>query len=168
MSDLSKDPPIQENRAAEPAHAPAKVMLFTMLLLIATFTLTSAMLLFYAFDRTKSDTGNRAFNLASLMDKEKAAYADQFKKPAPETGQDEPGGIKERFSGSAEKVKWPKLELMGFGHSNTGAGGFAIINGKQLLPNQYLGKVKLIEVRNHDVVVECMGERKNLSVRVQD
>jgi hypothetical protein len=60
---------------------------------------------------------------------------------------------------------WPRLKLAGFGKSEDESGNFDIINGKKVHPVQNIaGRVKLIEIRDHDVLVEFKGESRILTI----
>ena len=64
-----------------------------------------------------------------------------------------------------KKVRWPKLKLTAFGKSSDGQSGFAKINGQYVLPGGLIGgKVRLVEIRPHDVVVEYQGETRSLTI----
>ena len=114
------------------------------------------------------------FSLASiknLFTSNKATTTNAVtEKPAAKTVEKEPssGGFK-LFGDRPAKVNWPKLKLTGFGTSADGSGGFAIINNTQVHPGQLINdKVKLVEVREHDVIVEYKGEQKSLTVDVRN
>lgn len=183
MSELSNDPPIHDEpfEIEEDAPAAQGTLLVTLLLLIAGFLLSSAMLFHYGFKSLPSD-GKPEFNLAAWKAK-MAATAEQLKKPEAPTQEPaegkpvaagtkekpEAGGINKLFAPHGDRVKWPKLKLTGFGSSTDGKGGFAIINGKQYHPGQMIGdKVMVVEIRSLDVVVEYGGETRTLTVDVQD
>jgi hypothetical protein len=169
VSDLSTIPAIPDNDNAEPGRPSPWAMLATMLLLIAGLLLASATMLYFAWKKG-SGTGS-SFELASLintvMDDASKIQAEEKQPAAGQIKIDRPEEIKPdtlpKTSGTS-KVKWPRLKLTGFGSSSDGEGGFAIINGNQIFLNQYIGKVRLLEVRAHDVVVECQGEQKTLTV----
>lgn len=60
---------------------------------------------------------------------------------------------------------WPRLKLAGFGKSEEKSGDFAIINGKKVhLEQTIAGKVRLVEIRDHDVIVEFNGEKRILTI----
>ena len=63
-------------------------------------------------------------------------------------------------------MKWPKLKLEGFGKSADGEGGFAIINGKQILVGGSIGDVKVLQIKTHGVLVELENEQRVLSVEL--
>lgn len=187
MSELSNEPSIPEEplELGEEQAASQGTMLVTMLLLIAGFLLSSAMLLHYGFKAAPSEDGRPGFDLAAFKAK-KQAFTEQLKKaekPEPaearqttetqvataEEKKPEPSGGIKLFGSKGDKVRWPKLKLTGFGSSSEGSGGFAIINDKQYHPGQVIdGKAKVVEIRSQDVVVEYMGETRTLTVNVQD
>lgn len=150
-------------------------MLFTMLLLIAGFCMASAMLAYQIIEQKKQDAEPN-LSLSALTEKGKSLWS---RLPAlPDTKKEgtvlekEPtpiDSLKNIVAGSGgDNVRWPRLKLTGYGKSIRGTEDFAIINGDKVHPGEYVGKVKLVEVRDHDVVVEYMGERKLLTVVLQD
>lgn len=180
MSDLSNNPPLPDDDISIEEKSSPWTMPITMLLLIAGFLLASALMLNHTFN-SKGEDGEKGFNLTALTEKGKA-FASEFKKrpEAEEKAEVEvkaeipaekkpEGGITSIFKSREDKVRWPKLKLTGFGSSADGEGGFAIINGKQVLLGELINeKIKLVEIRTHDVVVEYQGERKTLSVDAQN
>jgi hypothetical protein len=177
VSELSKEPPIPDEPIESEGPAARGIMLVTMLLLIAGFLMTGIMLFHYGYKAKHPDTPFPALPLASLKEKGKA-YAAKLKPPekaeavaeAEQPAETKPAdaGLGKLFSGRGDSVRWPKLKLTGFGSSTDGGGGFAIINGDQVHPGQLIdGKVKLVEIRAQDVVVEYMGETQTLTVDVQ-
>ena len=178
VSELSKEPPIPDETADQEAPVARGVMLTTLLLLIAGFLLTGIMLFHYGYKAKYPETPFPMPKLASLKEKGKA-YATKLKppeKPAetveetvpPAEAKPADSGLGKLFAGRGDGVRWPKLKLTGFGSSSEGAGGFAIINGDQVHPGQLIdGKVKLVEIRTQDVVVEYMGETQTLTVDLQ-
>ncbi|VGO20077.1 hypothetical protein [Pontiella sulfatireligans] len=174
MSNLSNEAPISETESPEKRQTSSGVMLVTLLLLIAALLLTSTMMVHYAIQQQDGNGQSIGAQLAGMLDKGKA-YSSQFKGAVQQKSQQEEAKTQTAaskavslFSSSAgKKVKWPRMALAGFGRSTDGDGGFAIINGDQILPGQYAGKVKLVEIRNQGVVVEYMGEQKYLTVDLQ-
>ncbi|MCF7847917.1 MAG: hypothetical protein K9M45_03625 [Kiritimatiellales bacterium] len=75
-------------------------------------------------------------------------------------------GKKNLFNRKKDSVNWPHLSLTGFG--KTGSGGFAIVNGKSVLLNGYIEGAQLIEVREHDVVMEYEGKVKYLTILTKE
>lgn len=148
------------------------VMIITMLLLISGFMLTSVMLLYYAMDGKSEDGQQSAFSLGKLLEKGKtwtaeasaARAEDRNEKEASATDSQE--SVVSKFFGNKDDgpIRWPKLKLTGFGRSADEEGAFAIINGKHVLVNSYLGDVKLLEIRTHGAVVEYRGEQRLLTV----
>jgi hypothetical protein len=150
-------------------------MLITMVLLIAGLLLATVLMVNHV-NKTKADSGEQGLGFSELVAK---ATAMMVREPSPQT--EEPAAaptpqtspldnLKNMVSsaGSSDKVKWPRLKLTGFGTSSDALESFAIINGEQVHPGQMVDKVEVVEVRGHDVVVEYMGERKTLTVDVQD
>lgn len=162
MSNLENLSPAadDEQKSASPG-----VMLTTILLLIGGLLLSSTLLLYNALERKTGE----APKLKTLIEQPKSQVAGPQETEAPVEIEAEATkvDIKKILSvGSAEKeVKWPRLKLTGFGSS--AEGGFAIINGGQVFLHENIGAVKLVEVRAHSVIVECMGERKTLTVGIK-
>lgn len=174
MSDLSNTPELQ-NKIYDDQEAPsASSMLVTMLLLIAGLLLASVLMMNHVA-KTKAESGEAGFGFSELVAKVKA-MADQV--PPPQTAESaeasdpQPSTLESLknmvSSGSSDKVRWPRLKLTGFGTSTDELESFAIINGDHVHPGQIVDKVTVVEVRAHDVVVEYMGERRTLTVNVQD
>lgn len=175
MSDLSNTPELQEEMYdGQEVPAPWS-MLFTMLLLIAGLLLAS-MLMINHISKMKTESGEQALGFSDLIAKAKAVKiqipSQQTVEPAQaHSSQNSPlVDLKKKISstGSSDKVRWPKLKLTGFGTSTDGLESFAIINGEHLHPGQLVGKVTVLKVRTHDVVVEYKGEQKTLTVDVND
>jgi hypothetical protein len=177
LSELSNDPPIQEESVKLEDTTSPWTMLITMVLLIAGFIMASVMMLHYIPKDAAVDSKvkKESINLSSLMEQGKK-YATQLKNPEETEPAEQPqkateseeAKLSKLFSSRGDKVKWPKLKLTGFGTSSEGDGGFAIINGKQIHPGQLIdGKAKLDQIRSNDVVVEYMGETKTLTVDVK-
>jgi len=151
----------EEGAAAE--RTPSGIMLASMLLLIAGFLLTGILFLAHAPKRS-------AHGLARPVAQGRSFF-DALRRPpkaAPAAEDEGPADPKPPPKRPPDKVKWPKLKLTGFGSSTGGTGGFAIINGKQIHPEQTVEGVTLREIRAHDVVVEYMGERRTLTVEARD
>ncbi len=137
------------------------------------------MLVHYAMDGKEGATWNSFFDLAKQFameeGKEFSATAQSANKqsgaetePSASTGSNpSDSSFKKFFSGGGGgdgSVRWPKLKVTGFGTSADAEGGFAIINGKHVLVNTFIGEVKLVEIRTHGAVVEYKGEQKILPV----
>ncbi len=149
-------------------------MLLTILLLIAGFLFASTLLM-HQVVQARSPEDKPIFQLFSLIEKGKsfAARAPARETPSEEIRETQSSpleGIKKIVISqvSSEKVRWPRLRMTGFGKAADGSEGFAIINGELVHPGELAGKVTLVEVRAHDVVVEYKGERKNLTVELKD
>jgi len=190
VSDLNNDTPISDNPVENEEQTSSRVMLTTMLLLIAGFILTGTMMLHYAkpqfpaTDIAAAESGQPTppltFNFASWLDKLKPEARSENRMETAAAGstttnaasveakqKNDVSGIAKLFGGGDE-VRWPKLKLTGFGSSSDGSGGFAIINGDQVHPGELInGKVELIKVRTQDVIVQYMGETKTLTVDLQ-
>ncbi len=175
MSDLSNTPEIQDE-IYDGQEAPSPwTMLITMLLLIAGLLLASVLMMNHA-NKTQAEPGEKGLGFSQLVAKAKAmtvrTLAPQTEEPvAAPTPQPSPlDNLKSMVSsaGSSDKVRWPRLKLTGFGTSTDGLESFAIINGEQMHPGQIVDKVAVVEVRAYDVVVEYKGERKTLTVDVND
>lgn len=171
MSNLSNTPEIQ-NEIYDGREAPSPwTMLITMLLLIAGLLLASVMMMNH-LTKTQAETGEQGLGFSELVEKAKAMTV---RVPPPQTEETEPAespkaspldNLKQIVS--SDKVRWPRLKLTGFGTSADGLESFAIINGDQVHPGQMVGKVKVVEVRTHAVVVEYMGEQKLLTTDFHD
>lgn len=159
-----------ENESSSPL-----IMLFTMLLLIAGFLFSSVLLLqqtYYACN----ENGDRILDVEALSaaiqsmgehtpsDSPREEIAQQQ-----ETSVSPLEGLRQIVEGSSDgNVRWPRLRMTGFGKSSDGTEDFAIINGDLVHPGENAGKVTLVEVRARDVVVEYRGERKTLTVELED
>lgn len=168
MSDTPNDstatPVENENKKQSPW-----VMLTSLLLLIVGLLLTSFMLLYYAWQRT-DHAGFDSIDLTRIL------HHNTPKTAAHETPASEPttaavdlpaagNHVNANLPASGnEKVKWPKIKLSGFGTSSDGSGGFAIINGEQVLQGGSVGKITLLEVHAHAVILEYMGEQKSMTM----
>lgn len=173
MTEISTLPPVPEN---DNSPSSPWVMLITMLLLISGLILSSAMLLYYAVGGKVDATGNPVHDVArpveeggelssAQADSRQDAFEDPSSASSPFSLSDY---LNKRFiSGEDDDgtVHWPKLKVTGFGKSTDTEAGFAIINGKHVLVNTYIGEVKLVEIRTHGAVVEYKGEQKVLTVK---
>lgn len=193
MSDLSEDA-LNPEETIEPSPPSSQWPMFiTITLLIAALSLTGVMLLHYAEKRVpeegaaeptlavdeKAETSTNqvektGFSFASIKnffssdDKPEAEVA-EADGPTPAAEKEASSGGFKLFGDRGANVRWPKLKLTGFGTSTDGSGGFAIINNNQIHPGQLIeGKAKLVEVREHDVLVEYQGEQKSLTVDVKN
>ena len=172
MSDLSTPPEIQDEIYDGQGAPSPGTMLVTMLLLIAGLLLTSVLMMNY-LNKTKAESGEEGFGFSELLAKAKALTVQV---PPAQTMETEPAqsspleNLKQMVSNtsSSDKVRWPRLKLTGFGTSTDGLESFAIINGEQVHPGQTVGKVNVVEVRAHDVVVEYKGEQKLLTTDFKD
>lgn len=167
MSDLSNGLQIPDDSVAD-KERPTKpaVMLITMVLLISALLLTGAMLLYYSgakkqgladsHNTNESTSGIAAFFKSMTSNATTSAESDEAS-----------SGSFSLFGNGEGNVRWPKLKLTGYGTRPDGSGGFAIINGHQYQVGQMVnGKVTIIEVREHDVLVEYAGETNSLIVDV--
>lgn len=171
MSDLSDTPEIP-NKIYESNEAPSPwTMLVTMLLLIAGLLLASALMMNH-LSKATAESGEMKFGFSELLEKAKALTAQVTPPQTEETvsTQSSPSSPLDSLKQivSSDKVRWPRLKLTGFGTSADGLESFAIINGDQVHPGQMIGKVNVVEVRTHAVVVEYMGEQKLLTTDFQD
>lgn len=176
MTDLSNTPEIEDKVYDGQGGTPSPwTMLFTMLLLIAGLLLASALMMNHMY-KTNAESGEKGLDFSELVAKAKAMTdrapppesVEPVAAPAPQTSPLE--SLKKIVSsaGSSDGVRWPRLKLAGFGTSADGLESFAIINGEQVHPGQTVNKVKVVEVRAHDVVVEYMGELKTLAMDAND
>ncbi len=171
MSDLSAIPTLPDNENAEPGHRSPWGVLAAMIVLIVALLSTSATMLYFVWKKGEETAGS-SLHLSSLMEHGKG-YASTLHvaKTPPATAQVEHENLTEPApppkSGRKGNIKWPRLKLTGFGSSSDGTDGFAIINGNQVFLNQSMGKVRLIAVHAHDVVVECQGEQKTLTTEFE-
>ena len=176
MTEISTPPPIPENDDTTPAPASPWVMLITMLLLISGLILSSAMLLHYAMDGKEGEAGNPASGFARLLEERKklsVKVPTAGKQGASENQPSEPtaanpsdSSIMKSFFGGGDDgtVRWPKLEVTGFGQSADAVSSFAIINGKHVLVDTYIGEVRLVEILPQGAVVEYQGEQKVVTI----
>ena len=170
VTDSINPPSVQKSEAETPEEQSPWIMLITLLLLIGGLLLSSAMLLHYGL-QSRGGTAGSNFSLAGLMErgrdfaaKARAQTPEEPAAGAPLEVAPESAGIKKFFPPSNGTLKWPKLKLTGFGKSVDSEGGFAIINGKQILIGNQIGDVTLVKIRTHGVVVELKGEQKTLTV----
>jgi hypothetical protein len=174
VSDLSKNPDIQDEIYDGHEASSPWSMLFTMLLLIAGLLLASILMINHV-SKKRAESGEPAFGFSELIAKGKAMTdrtpsspaAEPVVAPAESSTLD---NLKQMVSnaGSSDKVRWPRLKLTGFGTSTDGLDSFAIINGEQVHPGQIVDKVTVVEVRTRDVLVEYKGEQKTLTMDVND
>ena len=177
MTDLSNTPPDPENDNDNPESSTSpRVMLVTMILLIAALALSSVMLLNYAMDGQEEGGQTMTSAFAKLMEKGKALVPEPqpMENPKPleaeslETTKTAADSSMMRFFSNEKStsVRWPKLKLTGFGKGYNGQSDFAIINNEQVLVGTPVDEVMLVEVLTQGVVVEYKGERKTLNVKV--
>jgi hypothetical protein len=151
-------------------------MLITMLLLISGLILSSATLVHFAMDGKEGEAWEAIVNSAAgggkeFSEKMQAAGepGEPVEEPSAATASSSSDSSIMRFfsgggGGGKSSVRWPKLKVAGFGKSTDTEAGFAIINGKHVLVNNFIGEVQLVEIRAHGAVVEYKGEQKVLSV----
>jgi hypothetical protein len=175
VSNLSDDVPYPEEPVNNENSTPSRVMLFTLLLLIAGFLLTGTMLLYYA----NAQRGNPQPMETGMEEPAPTEERSFFNKLGLSARTAEPDtaatntneGIMDQLFGqrNGSSVNWPRMKLVGFGTATDGSGGFAIINNHQYRQGDLIsGKVKLIEIRRHDVLLEYGGETKTLSMDFTD
>ena len=174
MSELSNNPSTPEEIINSEESSSSRTMFVTLILLIAGLLLASAMMTHYASKKINSNH-EITFDFSALIEKVKTYDAALQKSETSNsvqsttTANTKDSGIGNLFKNRGNKVHWPKLKLTGFGSSTDGRGGFAIINGAPVHPGQLInGKVKLDQIRTHDVIVEYMGETKILTVNIKD
>ena len=150
------------------------MMLFTMLILTAGLSFSSILMMNQSL-KVQSAEGTPIFVLADVIEESKSLanrpILKEMEGGSGSTALSSPiADIKQIVISqtSSDKVKWPKLRMTGFGISSDGSESFAIINGDLVHPGELAGKVQLLEVRAHDVVVEYKGERKLLTVGLED
>ncbi len=170
MSELSKHPDSADSVIESDKTSSPWVMLTTMVLLICALTLTGLMMLNYAFARRPAmdgtadaeESGRPRLSLLPSFPKRPAAAEAEMKEEKAK------GSFSGLFGTPEGSVRWPNLKLIGFGTSTDGKESFAIINNRQYHAGQMIsGKVMLLEIRAHDVVVEYQGETRNLTVDTQ-
>jgi hypothetical protein len=150
------------------------VMLFTMLMLTVGFSFSSILMMNQSLN-VRSTEGTPVFVLSDIVEKSKSLADKPILKKADagaaSAALSSPiADIKQMVMSktSSNKLKWPKLRMTGFGISSDRTESFAIINGDLVHPGEFADKVQLVEVRTHDVVVEYNGERKLLTVGLED
>lgn len=156
-----------EKRSSNPA-----VMLITMLLLISALVLTGILML----NQVKTNNPELAEKADGTTETSLAQQAKAFLNSVTTNATSDPvkesatGGDGFSIFGSRDgHVRWPRMKLTGYGTRPDGSGGFAIINGHQYQIGQTIsGKVKLVDVREYDVLVEYMGETNSLIVDVNN
>ena len=174
MSELSKDNPLSNDDLDDAQEVlGAGPMVFTMILMIAGFLFAGTLLVQQTL-QSKSADGMPIFDPARIAD---AGQSMANPPPIdPEAVEEQPAASTSPLDGlrqmvnlpTSDGVRWPRLKVTGFGTSTDESEGFAIINGDLVHPGEYAGKVKLVEIRTHDVVVEYQGERKTLTVELEN
>lgn len=175
MSELSNNDPISDEAFTDEQQKHSSLtMLFTMLLMIAGFFFASILLIHQTL-LARSPEGKPIFELSALAEKGKAlaTHPPTGEIPVTKSENARPSPLESIRNmvinqTSSGKVRWPRLKMTGFGQSADGTEKFAIINNDLVHLGEYAGKVKLVEVRAHDVVVEYKGERKNLTVELKN
>ena len=169
VSELSKDISNNENTFTdEKTLISSRSMLITIVLLISSLVLTSAMMLHYAAGTPESDDMEAEQEASPSL----KAFSELFARKettnaAAATDPDSRSPINRLFGGDTDSVRWPKLELTGFGRAADRTESFAIINRKQYYPGQLINdKVALIDILGHGVVVAYMGETNTITVNV--
>lgn len=175
LSDLSKKRSDQQKPNLDTTgQTSPKTVLTTMLLLIAGLLLSSVTMLHHS-STAKGTEEKPLLDVSTILEKAKT-YTTQLKSSEADlanqmleiAGPKQPGNIP-WFGNKTSTVRWPKLELTGFGKAADHKGGFAILNGEQVLLGQLINrKVKLVQIRPHDVVVEYKGETKILTMDTQN
>ncbi len=176
MSELSNELQRLDNSENETGKAVAPaVMLVTMVLLIAVLLFTSLMMVHYsgaskALAGASTDEGTHTAPQAEQtvpIAEQAGALIRSLKgnDSEKEQAEEKSGRLVGLFGNREGGVRWPRLELTGFGTSINRRESFAIINDHQYHPGQLInGKVTLVDVQDHYVVVECQGETRNLTV----
>ena len=174
MSDLINSDSMHDEREPEEQDEHSTwSMMFTMLLMTGGFLFAGGLLIQQTLSATNKD-GAPLFQWSQMVEQARAMRArPEVSEPAGEEAAAEPHSqsstieeIKKIVSfAPTDSVRWPRLKLTGFGKSTDGAESFAIINGDLVHAGEYTGKVKLVEIRTHDVVVEYKGEQKTLTVQ---
>ncbi len=173
MTELSNEPTLHEDDPGTERKPAPGVMLISILLLIVGFLLASAMLLHYGMEGN-GETGNPIPGLAQTLEKAKsmvAATKTDPETPAPAkvpevAAKPKESGIKGLFPAKSGNVRWPRLELAGFGIPAAGETGFAIINGKHVVVGGEIKGATLVEILGHGVLLEYKGETKTLSIEL--
>lgn len=173
MSELSDNSTVPEtNLPDEQEGRGSGTMVFTMILMIVGF-LFAGMLLAQQTLQAKSPEGTPIFDPARLVEAGQST-ATRSADPAVPEGEQETrtsplDGIRQIVNlPPSDSVRWPRLKVTGFGKSTGDSESFAIINGDLVHPGEYAGKVKLLEIRTHDVVVEYQGEQKTLTLELEN
>lgn len=175
MSELSETNAIAEDLMTDELEtASSWSMLFTMILMTAGFIYSSALFVNESM-QVRTEEGEPILVLSALIDHSKSLVKLPAMKGADgdhlQTANISPlTGIKNMVLShtSSDTAKWPKLKITGFGKSADGTEKFAIINGDLVHPGEFAGKIQLIEVRIRDVVVEYNGERRTLTLPLED
>lgn len=175
MSNLSNEMPFPKEPVDEENPTSFRVMLFTILLLIAGLLMTGTMMLYYA-NAQRSELAETAPNTDETS-RTASSISAFFEKMSSESNEAHAGAtnsnsgvINQLFGGrGGSSANWPKLKLTGFGSATDGSGGFAIINNHQYRKGDLInGKATLIEIRTHDVLMEYMGETNTLSLKISN
>ncbi|MDF7809115.1 hypothetical protein P4E94_16840 [Pontiellaceae bacterium B12219] len=176
---MSNDIPASENPLNSGHQSPPPaVMMITLLLLISTLLLTGFMMMYYsrtykeqapnsvANETSSSDLPpNPLTKLLPKKDNEQTSGTSISSEHSDSQSEEKNGMINQLFGTKTDSVRWPKMKLTGFGTSADGTGGFAIINNHKYNTGQLIGgKVRLIEVRKYDVLLEMSGETNTLTV----
>lgn len=164
------DPLLAQTDGATGKGTSTSSMLVTMLLLIAGFILCGTMMLHYALKQRAAEGGaeeawsfsGESFNAMLFAQRDAGGASPGGQKPAVDAAS-LAGKLLPPRNG---KVRWPRMELTGFGRGADGTGGFAIINGNQILVGERFGKVTLVDITPQGAVVEYLGERQTLVVDV--
>ncbi|MDZ8119387.1 general secretion pathway protein GspB [Pontiella agarivorans] len=158
-----------EKRPVRPA-----VMVITMVLMIAVLMLTAVMMIYYATLQQNESTGSSVTEKPAIPGETGQALSflktlTAHSTTPPDDAETGNGSSFSLFGKTDGNIRWPKLSLTGHGRRPDGSGAFAIINGHQYQPGQIInGKVKIIEIREHDVLVEFSGETNSLIVDVHN
>ena len=156
MNKTINSAPILEQPVSIETPPSAGTMLVTILLMIVSLLMTSTMMMHHTFEKNSTDTGNKNPSLAWFSFLTNNHQGIETAKTAV---------FSKLFGNGSDKVRWPKLTLTGFGSGTDQESSFAFINGKKVHLGQRInGKVKLVEIRAHDVVVEYKAEQKTLTV----
>lgn len=176
MSNLSNDLHVEEKAAyKKESPTPQKVILVTTLLLISGLLFTGLLMMNYVTsnnsDLTSSEvqadqgdgSKNQAASFFNTLNNEKSAKNTTV---SSDVTSDHSPGVVDKFFGKRDTApKWPKLKMTGFGTSAGGRESFAFINGKKYHTGDLIsGKVTILEIRQHDVLVEYAGETQHLKM----
>lgn len=177
MSNLSNEMSFPKEPVNDASSTSSLVMLFTILLLIAGLLMTGTMMLYYV------NTHHNDLTKTTRKTKESTQILNPisffFEKIKSETHianlyntkTDTNSGVIDQLFGDRNNLSanWPKLKLTGFGSATAGNGGFAIINNHQYRQGDLInGKVTLIKIRKHDILMEYEGETNTLSMKTSD